>query len=89
MRARARHRTRGIARAAGLPAEAYVGLDRAEVVPFSDDDDPLRVLSARGGERRPGDVSFLLARLRNERLVRARLIFAPELRDAVRAAVSA
>jgi HD superfamily phosphohydrolase len=78
-----------IARARGLAPESYVGLDVAQDTPFSDSDDPLTVVFPRGVTRKPGDVSFLLGRLRDETVIRARLIFAPELRDAVRAAINA
>ncbi len=78
-----------IARGRGLPPESYVGLDVAADTPFSDTDDPLTVVFPRGITRKPGDVSFLLGRLRDETVRRARLIFAPELRDAIRSAVSA
>jgi len=78
-----------IARAHGFAPESYVGLDVAADTPFSDKDDPLTVLFPRGVTRKPGDVSFLLGRLRDETVTRARLIFAPELRDAIRSAISA
>jgi HD superfamily phosphohydrolase len=74
---------RDIAREAGLDPNVYVGLDRACDVPFDDSNEPLRVIFPNGTERKPGDVSFLLGRLRAERLERVRLIFAPELRDAI------
>lgn len=74
---------REIASEASLDPDLYVGLDVAENTPFSDDDDPLTVVYANGVTRKPGDVSFLLGRLRGERLVRIRLIFAEELRDRV------
>ncbi len=79
---------RDIAKRQGLSPKSYVGLDVASDTPFDDRDDPLSVVFPRG-EKKPGDVSFLLGRLRGETVTRARLIFAPELRDAVRAAVSA
>jgi len=86
--AQALEKARDIATRAGLAKESYVGLDIAADTPFSDDDDPLAVVFPRGAARKPGDVSFLLGRLRGETVTRARLIFAPELRDAIRAAVS-
>jgi HD superfamily phosphohydrolase len=76
-----------VARTRGLEPESYVGLDIAADTPFSDQDDPLAVVFPGGVTRKPGDVSFLLGRLRDETVVRRRLIFAPELRDAIRAAV--
>jgi HD superfamily phosphohydrolase len=75
------------ARAAGLDPQSYVGLDIAADTPFSDRDDPLTVVFPGGVTRKPGDVSFLLGRLRDETVTRRRLIFAPELREAIRAAV--
>lgn len=72
---------RDLARRASLDPELYVGIDIAENTPFSDADDPLAVVYANGVTRKPGDVSFLLGRLRGERLERIRLIFAPELRE--------
>jgi len=77
---------REIARAAGLDPEVYVGIDVASDVPFSDDES-LTVVFQRGRPRRPAEVSFVLERLRNERLTRVRVIFAPELRDAMREAL--
>ncbi len=80
---------REIAARSGLDPEAYVGLDVADDTPFDDADDPLAVVYPSGELRKPGDVSFLLGRLRGERLMRARLVFAPELRDAIVRAVDA
>jgi hypothetical protein len=77
---------REIARSAGLDPEVYVGIDVASDVPFSDDES-LTVVFQRGRPRRPAEVSFVLERLRNERLTRVRVIFAPELRDAMREAL--
>jgi HD superfamily phosphohydrolase len=76
-----------VARAEGLDPQSYVGLDIAADTPFSDQDDPLTVVFPGGVTRKPGDVSFLLGRLRDETVTRRRLIFAPELRSAIRAAV--
>lgn len=78
---------RELAREASLDPDLYVGIDIAENTPFSDADDPLAVAYANGITRKPGDVSFLLGRLRGERLERIRLIFAPELRDKLLAAL--
>jgi HD superfamily phosphohydrolase len=80
---------RDIARRHGLAPESYVGLDAASDTPFSDQDDPLTVLFPRGVAKKPGDVSFLLGRLRGETVTRVRLIFAPELRDAITSALPA
>jgi HD superfamily phosphohydrolase len=88
-RADALHVARDIAKRRGLSPKSYVGLDVAADTPFADHDDPLTVSFPYGGAKKPGDVSFLLGRLRGETVTRARLIFAPELRDAVRAAITA
>ncbi|HEY6557990.1 MAG TPA: HD domain-containing protein [Polyangiaceae bacterium] len=74
---------REVASRAGLDPDVYVGLDRAFDTPFDDSHEPLTVIFPDGTERRPGDVSFLLGRLRGERLERTRLIFAPELREEI------
>ena len=55
-------------------------------MPYSDNAS-LRVLFPRGPARLPSEVSFLLARLRDESISRTRLIFAPEIRDAVQGAI--
>ncbi len=75
-----------IARAGGLDPEVYVGLDQASDTPYADDDS-LTVVFPRGRPRRPSEVSFLLARLRDETITRSRVIFAPELREAMREAL--
>jgi hypothetical protein len=78
-------KAREVARTAGLDPDVYVGLDRAVDTPFDDTHEPLTVIFPNGSQRKPAEVSFLLARLRAERLERIRLIFAPELRaDIVR-----
>ncbi|EYF07597.1 HD domain-containing protein [Chondromyces apiculatus] len=77
---------RDIARAAGLDPDVYVGLDVAEDTPY-EEDASLFVVFPQGRPRRPAEVSFLLDRLRNATLTRTRLLFAPELRDAVREAL--
>jgi HD superfamily phosphohydrolase len=82
------HTARDIAKRRGLSPKSYVGLDVAADTPFSDHDDPLTVAFPHGEAHKPGDVSFLLGRLRGETVTRWRLIFAPELRDAVRAAIT-
>ena len=74
-----------IAARAGLDPSLYVGLDVATDVPYSEDDS-LHVVFPHGRPRPPSEVSFLLDRLRNETLTRCRIIFAPELRDAMREA---
>lgn len=65
----------------GLDPDVYVGIDRALLVPFDDSQDALRVIFPDGVSHAPGDVSFVLGRLRGERLERNRLIFAKEIRD--------
>jgi HD superfamily phosphohydrolase len=77
---------RDIAKTAGFDPEVYVGLDVAEDVPYADDDS-LRVVFPHGRPRRPAEVSFVLDRLKNQSVNRVRVIFAPELRDAVREAL--
>src|SRR5690606_37029721 len=79
---------REIAQSAGLDPQTYVGLDVAETLPFEDADEPLMVVFPDGSTRRPTDVSFLLGRLGGQRFERVRLIFAPELRDAIVAFVT-
>ncbi|HMJ11212.1 MAG TPA: HD domain-containing protein [Polyangiaceae bacterium] len=76
-------KAREIAARAGLDANVYVGLDRASDTPFDDSNEPLTVIFPDGSQRKPGEVSFLLGRLRGERLERTRLIFAPELREEI------
>ena len=78
--------TQDIAHKAQLDPEFYVGLDVAVDVPYSDDAS-LRVLFPRGPARLPSEVSFLLERLRNETITRTRIIFAPEIREAVQGAL--
>ncbi|MET0596155.1 MAG: HD domain-containing protein [Polyangiaceae bacterium] len=80
---------RDIARKHGLAPESYTGIDVASDTPFADHEDPLTVVFPRGESKKPGDVSFLLGRLRGETVTRVRLIFAPELRDAMTAAIPA
>ena len=80
---------RDIAQKHGLAPESYVGLDVASDTPFSDLDDPLTVVFPHGVAKKPGDVSFLLGRLRGETVTRVRLIFAPELREAITSAIPA
>ena len=72
---------RAIASEAQLDPAYYVGLDAPSDIPFDDRNDALSVLFPNGSSRKPGDVSFLLSRLRGERMERTRLIFPPELRE--------
>lgn len=80
-------RARDVATRHGLDPDEYVGLDCASDLPFDDSDASLSVIFPQGGPRAPGDVSFLLGRLRGERLERVRLIFAPELREDIHLAL--
>lgn len=80
-------RAREVARAAGLDERTYVGLDCASDLPFDDADGSLSVIFPTGTPRAPGDVSYLLGRLRGQRMERVRLIFASELRDEIRRVV--
>ena len=86
-RLRALEIAREVTRAQGLDADAYVGLDVAADVPFEAMRAPL-VVFAKGPARRIDEVSFLLSRLADQELSRVRLIFAPELREAITRAVS-
>lgn len=85
-RAAALETVREIAQGAGLDPDVYVGVDVAEDTPYAEDES-LLVVYSRGRPRRPAEVSFLLDRLRNETMTRTRILFAPELRDAVREAL--
>lgn len=76
-------RLRDIAAEAGLDPDIYVGLDAASTVAFDDSEDPLTVVFPDGRSRALSEVSFLLGRLRGERMERVRLVFAPELRARV------
>ncbi len=87
-RGRALSRAREIAVARGLDPDVYVGLDEASDVPFDDGAETLTVMFAKGKPRAPGDVSFLLGRLRGQVMERVRLIFAPELRDEIEEAMA-
>ncbi|HYQ15793.1 MAG TPA: HD domain-containing protein, partial [Polyangiaceae bacterium] len=78
---------REIAREAGLDPEVYVGLDAASTVAFDDSEDPLTVVFPNGKSRALSEVSFLLQRLLGEKMERVRLVFAPELRDRIIAAL--
>jgi uncharacterized protein len=85
-RQQAHERVRAIASDAGLDPDLYTGLDVAVDTPYSDDSS-LSVVFPDGRMRRPAEVSFVLDRLRDETLTRVRLIFAPELKDEVAAAI--
>lgn len=77
---------REISAQGGLDPDIYVGLDVAEDTPYAEDES-LKVVFPKGRARLPSEVSFLLDRLRNETVTRARIIFAPELREAMREAL--
>ncbi|MGF1467794.1 MAG: HD domain-containing protein [Sandaracinaceae bacterium] len=85
----ARSRAVGIARAHGFRPELNVFLDVAKDRPFveGEGDDVLFVTLSHQPLRRLGDVSFVLRQLRNQTLVRPRLVFPAEIRDEVEAAV--
>jgi HD superfamily phosphohydrolase len=72
-----------IARARGLDATSYVGLDEASDEPFGGQAAPLAVVYAKGPARPLHEVSFLLGRLAGQTLSRVRLVLAPELREPV------
>jgi HD superfamily phosphohydrolase len=78
---------RDIAEQEGLAPDIYVGLDAASTVAFDDSEDPLTVVFPNGKSRALSEVSFLLGRLRSEKMERVRLVFAPELRERIIGAV--
>jgi HD superfamily phosphohydrolase len=78
---------RDVARTAGLDPEIYVGLDVASTIVLDDAADPLTIVFPDGAVRPLAEVSFLLGRLRGERMERVRLVFAPELRDGIKRAL--
>ncbi len=81
-------RAREIAVSRGFDADLYVGLDLATVTPFADEgDEPLLVVYQKGPARPLHEVSFLLGRLRDQLLTRARLVVTPEIREEVVRAV--
>lgn len=82
-RVRALDIAREVALEAGLDPQIYVGLDAASTTAFDDLQDPLTVVFPGGQTRALADVSFLLGRLRGEKMSRIRLVFAPELRPEI------
>lgn len=79
---------RDVAKTAGLDPDVHVGIDVASDSPFSSDEgEELRVVYAKGPARPLSEVSFLLSRLKGEKLERVRLVFARELRDAITSAL--
>lgn len=79
---------RDVARQNGFDPDVYVGLDAPSLVAFDDEHDPLTVIFPDGTQRKPGDVSFLLGRLRGQTLLRSRLLFPEELRDPILAGLT-
>lgn len=84
-------RAQDVAHRRGLRPELSVWLDVPTDVPYEepegDSPDGLWVTLSRQPVRRLGDTSFLLRQLRNETIVRPRLVFLPELREDVEDAV--
>jgi HD superfamily phosphohydrolase len=84
-------RAEDAARRNGRRPELSVWLDVPTDVPYSEPTDGspagLWVTLSRQPVRRLGDISFLLRHLRNETIVRPRLVFLPELRDTIERAV--
>jgi HD superfamily phosphohydrolase len=79
---------RDVARRRGFDPDLYIGLDVASDLPFDDSRDSLMVVFPKGPAKKPSEVSFLLGRLRGERVERVRLIFPPELREELSSALS-
>jgi HD superfamily phosphohydrolase len=79
-------KVRAIAEEAGLDPDLYTGLDVAVDTPYADDSS-LSVVFGDARARHPAEVSFVLDRLRNETLTRVRILYAPELRERVDAAL--
>ncbi|HEV8548004.1 MAG TPA: HD domain-containing protein [Polyangiaceae bacterium] len=80
---------REVAARAGFDPEVHVGLDIASTVALDDGDEPLTIVFPDGAVRSLAEVSFLLGRLRGERLERVRLVFVPEIRDELKRALRA
>jgi HD superfamily phosphohydrolase len=82
-----------IAARRGLRPDLHVFLDTPSDTPYAEPESSLSpgiwVALRHHPMARLGDVSFLLRELRNKRTVRPRLLFPPELRDEVGAAVQA
>ena len=83
---RALEMLREIVQGAGLDPDYYAHVDLASDTPY-EDDRSLMIHFDRGQLRAPSEVSFVLDRLKNERLSRVRLVFPGELRDRVRDAL--
>ncbi|MDW8245227.1 MAG: HD domain-containing protein [Sandaracinaceae bacterium] len=78
-----------IAKSAGFDPDLYVWLDLPEDVPYRDnrEGEGMWVLVEPGHLFPLGEISFTIARLRNQRILWPRLCFAPELRDCLVPAV--
>lgn len=74
---------RDIAQSQGFDPDIYVGLDRAVLVPYDDSKQKLRVLFPDGHTQPLHEVSFLLGRLRGQKLEKVRLLFPAEIREHV------
>ncbi len=85
--ARARHRAPKSHGEQGFDPDVHVGVDVASDVPF-EAARGAQVVYAKGPARPLSEVSFLLSRLKGETLERVRLLFAPELRGPITAALS-
>jgi HD superfamily phosphohydrolase len=79
---------REIAQRHGLDPDTYVGIDRARVVPFDDTAGGLWVLFPDGLKKPLCEVSFVLSRFAGHSLQRIRLIYPPEIRDELHAAIA-
>ena len=86
-RTRCLHVAQDLARQAGFDESIYVGLDVPSVQVFDDTKDGLSVVFPDSAERRPTEVSFLLGRLKGQTLVKPRIIYPAEIRDALHAAL--
>ncbi|GEM_PF-150944 len=86
-RERCHHIARDLAQSAGFDPDIYVGLDAPTMAAFDDSKDATTVLFPDQTELRPGDVSFLLSRLRGQVLSPPRIIYPPELREELQAAL--
>jgi len=88
---RALDAAREIATARGLRADLAVQLDVATDIPYGEDDaespEGLWVVIRHRPIERLGRSSFLLGQLRNQRIVRPRLVLPESLRDPVRTAI--
>lgn len=79
--------SRDVATRNGLDPGVYVGIDVSEFAPYASDAE-LEVVFAKGSPRPLSEVSFLLGRLAEQTVRRVRLMFAPELREALTRALS-